>query len=122
MRTAGGDVIPQFRRAGLKARKRPKTRVAVPPPWNRHTFTCRLSRRNTRMGSPPSEPVRQTVGHDNHVAFADVADLSILDFCAANLVWSYGFWMKRRATGYENGGAFQDVDDVGIPDMDFCHS
>jgi hypothetical protein len=66
--------------------------------------------------------VRQTVGHDNHVAFADAAALTILDFCASNLVGSYGFLMERCAPGNESGGAFQDIDDVGVADMDFCNA
>src|SRR6266850_5335543 len=60
------------------------------------------------------EPVRDTIGDDNYVAFSDTVDLAAADFLPANLIWRDGLRLHSSSAGHERRGAFQDVDGVCV--------
>src|SRR3989304_3460419 len=68
-----------------------------------------------------SEPVRDPVRDDDHVALGETPRLAALDRRPANLAGLGGLWIDQRSTGNERGGTLEHVDDVGLPGVYLGH-
>ena len=68
------------------------------------------------------KPVRDAVGDNDYVSFADLARFAAVNFLATKFVRGDGFGFRCLAAGNEHGGPFEEIKNIGIASVDLRYS